>query len=219
MPDREAQLTEASVFLLDRGKDYFDQAHIWRLAQWGVSPAHIGTCVLIPAAWEWHDPLSLIANFRHENCPVTRNVSQLRFEIRGYSTLFAKSIAWFSTWPRDAVELEEFADLCQSDQVRTTALLCHQSCCINPHHIIREDRHNHLTRNACVRDAQALRRCGCPIPSHCERHDPPCLLQVPVKNHTILRSGLTLPRMPYSPSSRLVVSSSPSLDEHAVYHP
>ena len=61
----------AVEWLTHAGKLQFDGHLATLLSQWGIKPAHKGTCVLLPADWVALDPLKLAQLFKAEECPRT----------------------------------------------------------------------------------------------------------------------------------------------------
>lgn len=59
--------------------------------------------------------------------------------------------------------------------------LCHHGLCILPSHLVYEDGTTNLERKSCYTAALNLRSYGAPIPEHCYKHQPPCLLQVQIR--------------------------------------
>ena len=95
-----------------------------------------------------------------------------------------------------------------------TCVLCPQEwSSLEPIHIIHatyEPAHNNHDRKNCSTEAQSLRQQGLSIAERCDKHDPPCLMQVssPVG---IENSGpLILPSTLHCPLSKLTAFNSPT---------
>ena len=155
-------------------KKFFEDHHNHRLAEWGVKPTHKGTCVLVPEDWKNLDPMNLLDLFDLDNCP-TAQTTRLRYQYGDHCTSYARALAWFSQWPRSGLELDNLMGSCHY-QPMDASHTCHHSTCIN--HVTYEATHINHSRKTCCEMAKKLRREKREISEHCDKHDPPCLLQV-----------------------------------------
>ena len=89
----------------------------------------------------------------------------------------ARSIAWFGTWPRSGIELDNFLECGPFDRMDGSHL-CHHGLCVNPNHIVYEPSYVNQDRARCYDLALALRRDCAKVPPSCAKHSPPCMLQV-----------------------------------------
>jgi len=94
---------------------------------------------------------------------------------------FARAIAWFLTdWPRRAAELDQLLSGQSIDlpwEEMHGSHRCHHGLCINPNHILWDPKFTNFEKNGCYTAAQKLRQYQ-HLPAECNKHDPPCLLQV-----------------------------------------
>lgn len=60
-------------WLLAKSRDAFAEHYRQTLAQWGFSPDHDGTCILLPAAWQDVDPQELIDNITTQDMPTSES--------------------------------------------------------------------------------------------------------------------------------------------------
>jgi len=69
----QSQISHAQIkhlaLMTGTAKKDFDTIQRKRLAAWGVTPAHKGTCVLVPREWGTAKPLELLKTFSYESCP------------------------------------------------------------------------------------------------------------------------------------------------------
>jgi len=155
-------------------KSTFDRFYERLLASWGVSSQHKGTCILCPEAWRRSDPLDLMALFSKENYP-SPTTTRAFYSHLAYGTTLARAAAWFNTWPRTGVELDNFIG-CGPYKPMDASHLCHHDHCII--HLTYEPTNINQDRKDCRRRAQFLRQQKRDVPEHCTQHDPPCMLQV-----------------------------------------
>ncbi|KAL2414206.1 hypothetical protein ABEF95_004071 [Exophiala dermatitidis] len=178
-----------------------------RLAGWGIGPAHVESCVLVPEAWKRRFPSDLLEDSRYlsldedivESGRMTRTYGDM-------TVLWARAAAWFSVWPRRGVDLDVFAGAGIDNGYGKMhgSHRCHQGLCILPSHICFERDFLNLYRNSCKAFARQLRRYNMEIPVHCLAHKPPCLLQRAALTATeavhiqfsVLREAKNLPEVP-----------------------
>lgn len=91
----------------------------------------------------------------------------------------ARASAWFSEdkWPRTGIELDNFMEI-GPFQRHDGSHRCSQGFCIVPSHATFDTIDENEGRAGCADEAQGLRKQNKPIPRHCDRHNPPCFLQV-----------------------------------------
>jgi hypothetical protein len=91
-------------------------------------------------------------------------------------TSLSRAIAWFADqdWPRNGLELDNFLGS-GPYKPRQGSHLCHKHLCLI--HVSFETAEDNKDRKECHLRAQFLRQEGLPVPKHCSKHDPPCLMQ------------------------------------------
>lgn len=171
--DGEPQI-KAVEWLISKARRTFEETYTALLASWGVQRHHRGTCLLVAGDWHALDPLVLMDYFSAEKCPAT-NATRLAYRYADHNTTFARTVAWFSEWPRHGIELDNFIS-CGPFKAKDASHLCHHDQCVV--HIVYEGADKNQDRKQCHEAAQFLRTERRPIPAACELHDPPCLLQV-----------------------------------------
>ena len=166
--------SKALEWLALSAKGDFDDEHIYRLAQWGVKKSHTGTCVLISKDWKNIDPMDLIDLF---DLQASSQATRLRYQYADHCTAYARALAWFSQWPRTGLQLDNFLGNGPYKPMDASHNCHHDTCII---HITYEAAHINHSRKACCDFARKLRREGKEeeLPEQCDKHDPPCLLQV-----------------------------------------
>lgn len=180
---------KAVDWLRGTARDAFLESHKARLAQWGLTPEHEGTCLLVGADWDSLDPMEILNTFLVDDCPRSEDTERrLKFNLFDHSPLYGRAIAWFlGRWPRRGVDLDQF--LSGQDgpwQQLHGSHRCHHGYCIIANHLLYEDKERNFFRNTCKFGARKLRiyskvfRSILPnfqLPKYCIEHDPPCLLQ------------------------------------------
>lgn len=139
-----------------------------------MNRAYHGTCVLVPETWKNLDPMLLVQLFDLENCPNAQS-KRLRYQYADHCTTFARSLAWFTEWPRSGAQLDNFVGD-GGYQPLDASHTCHQNSCIV--HITFDPAHINHDRKACCHLARRLRSEGGEILKHCDVHSPPCLMQL-----------------------------------------
>ena len=148
-------------------KSLFDQAYRTRLAEWGASLSHNSTCILIPEERKGLDPISLVAIFDLENCPTAAS-TRLRYRHADRVTSFARA-------SRSGLQWDNFFGS-GPFQPMDASHTCHHNNCII--HLVFEAPPINHDRKECHDLAIKLRSEKKEIPHHCEKPDPPCLMQV-----------------------------------------
>ena len=170
---------EGIDWLQESAKTKFDETYSALLARWGVKPAHKGTCVLLSRDTKTLEPMELIQfleegkfNLQESNM---NGSGRLNYQYSDHRTNFGRALAWFSEWPRRAIDLCNFIG-CGPYSPMEASHLCHHDYCIV--HVIYEEACINQDRNACRKAARVLRQNREEVPEHCTRHFPPCLMQV-----------------------------------------
>ncbi|KAL8890476.1 MAG: hypothetical protein Q9215_002388 [Flavoplaca cf. flavocitrina] len=162
-----------------QSKQRFEEVLSPILERWGVGVQHWGTCVLIPEAWRFLEPIELVALLSTDvNLPLAlAQGSRACYSYDDHATSFARAKAWYSTWPRRGCDLDNFVGTEGQDDYKPmdASHLCHHKHCII--HIVYEAADVNQDRARCQERAQFLRRERRAIPDHCTQHQPPCLLQ------------------------------------------
>jgi len=185
VPTYEVKLSKKHNYQQQRGldwlrrstKDAFDIAHANLLTRWGgVKVSHEGTCVLCPGDWQFLKPSSL-RHFEDVSALPSRHSDRLMFQYGDHTTTFLRALAWFGdqTWPRNGIELDNFLS-CGPYKPMDASHLCHHDHCLV--HVVYESTDINQTRKSCHQQARDLRASGLDIPGVCDKHSPPCLLQV-----------------------------------------
>lgn len=170
-----------------------------RLNSWGLSADGRGTCILVPAEWANVRPQEIMDDFRMDSWPNdeahTKRLASRPdpllingtdcaqwLHIADHTATWARACGWFSAWPdhpRRGIDLDQFvAGPRGVFPEMHGSHLCHHGLCIQPGHIVYEDRITNLSRNSCHTAAKTMRGYHNSVPEHCSKHDPPCLLQV-----------------------------------------
>ena len=120
----------------------------------------------------------LLRLFDGHNYPV--HDTRPTFKFLDYTTLFARAAAWFAdkSWPRRGVDLDGFLDG-GPWQPMDAFYTCHYEHCLT--HIVYEASYVNHSREQCARDAHFQRGERQAVSPHCQKHKPPCLLQVPLR--------------------------------------
>ena len=172
---------KALEWLTASGKDRFDEKRAFLLSQWGVKKTHKGTCVLCPEDWSSLEPVRVMDLFDADKCP-TAGSGRLSYQYSDHATAFVRAVAWFEDkkWPRTGAELDNFLGAGPFKPMDASHLCHHDDCII---HITYEPAHINQDRKTCCMEAQSLRQQGLFIPEYCDKHDPPCLMQVSSPAH------------------------------------
>lgn len=160
---------KGSEWLCPAAKKTFDHEHVRRLAEWGVTQGHSGTCILVPEDWRSLDPMQLVDLFDLDNCPLAQ-VSRLRYQYADHSTSYVRARAWFAQWPRSGASLDNLMGNGDCQPVDASHTCHHDSCII---HVTLEPAHVNHERKACCEGARKLRRARQEVPEYCGIHDPP----------------------------------------------
>ena len=170
---------EGIDWLQESAKTKFDETYSALLARWGVKPAHKGTCVLLSRDTKTLKSMELIQflekgkfNLQESNM---NGSGRLNYQYSDHRTNFGRALAWFSEWPRRAIDLDNFIG-CGPFDAMEASHLCHHDYCIV--HVIYEEAYKNQDRNVCRQAARILRQNREELPEHCTRHFPPCLMQV-----------------------------------------
>ncbi|KAL8838301.1 MAG: hypothetical protein Q9170_002199 [Blastenia crenularia] len=174
MSTKDPEQPRAHEWRSKLAKKTFDMELDYRLAQWGVNKSHQGTCVLVPEDWRSLDPMTLMGLFDLENCP-SAQAPRLRYQYDDHCTAFARALAWFSTWPRSGLNLDNFVGGGEHAPMDASHICHHDSCIV---HVTYEPAHINHDRKACCQKSRRMRGEGKEVPEHCREHSPPCLLQV-----------------------------------------
>ncbi|RYP13475.1 hypothetical protein DL765_006888 [Monosporascus sp. GIB2] len=148
------------------------------LRRWGLAPSHVGTCVIWPRDWSNLDVGAIIDRLTHQSCPLVDS-ERAMFRYSDHQTNVARAAAWFSDsqWPRSGIQLDNLLE-CGPFQRMDASHLCHTPLCINPSHIIFESSDENQSRRDCQERARFLRAEGRDLPQRCDKHIPPCMMQV-----------------------------------------
>ncbi|KAL9033638.1 MAG: hypothetical protein Q9180_005841, partial [Flavoplaca navasiana] len=181
VPEYEVKVSRTSLgpevryakWLLSEGKTAFDSVKAAVYGAWGVGPDHDGSCILVTEGWKRLDPAILAETFTIENYP-NKEATRMGYRYDGYSTTFARALAFFRTWPRRGVDLDSFNG---SDgwSPMEASHQCHHGHCVV--HAVLEAADINQERKQCHEQARLLRTEGRRIPATCQLHDPPCLMQ------------------------------------------
>lgn len=146
------------------------------LAQWGVKADHRGTCVLLPEDWKALNPEDLMAVFKNHK-PPTGGSSRAWYAYSDHATSMARAHGWYEDChrPRTGVELDNFLG-CGPYKPIDGSHLCHHEHCII--HVVHESAAVNVDRWNCCLEARFLRQDGRQVLEHCEKHSPPCMMQV-----------------------------------------
>ena len=161
-------------WLTGKAKTVFDERYETLLSSWGVKPGYQDTCIHVPDEWRLADPREIHARLGQQALPTSES-SRAFYSYSDHTTTLARAKAWFSQWPRTGVQLDNFLD-CGPFQAMDASHLCHHDHCII--HVIYEAAHTNIDRCECQRTAKRLRQEGKDVPEHCDKHEPPCLMQV-----------------------------------------
>lgn len=165
---------KALEWLGSPAKGLFDDTYGAILSRWGVQREHTGTCVLVPEAWSSLDPTLLMRLFSPEKCP-TIDFARLAYRYADHTSTFARALTWFQQWPRRGIDLDNFLGYGPFTPIDASHL-CHHNHCIV--HIAYEGSHVNQDRRQCIEQARSLRTNRMAVPANCDKHQPPCLLQV-----------------------------------------
>lgn len=126
--------------------------------------------------------MDVIGVFDLENRP-SEKVRCLKYHYAHHATTFARALVWFTQgiWPRSSLHLDNFMGY-GPYQLMNASHTCHHDWCIL--HVTYEPVYINIDRKVCCESSRRMRREGREIPKHCDKHSPPCLLQVCV---TLLR--------------------------------
>ncbi|KAL8840124.1 MAG: hypothetical protein Q9170_001472 [Blastenia crenularia] len=157
------------------GKLHFEAADSTILERWGLTSRHRGTCLLIAEAWRFLPPLDLVdlLSTKADLCLILDQTPRAWYSYEDHATTLARAKAWYSTWPRSGLELDNFLG-CGPYKPMDASHLCHQGLCIV--HIFYEAADVNQDRVRCQERARFLRREGRAIPEQCSEHQPPCLM-------------------------------------------
>ncbi|KAF2963283.1 hypothetical protein GQX73_g10294 [Xylaria multiplex] len=152
------------------------ERHVTRLmASWGVKVTHSGTCIVWPRDWKALEPQVIACLLEFENCPLIDSDRSV-YAFDDHTTTAARAIAWFGSWPRTGIELDNFIETGPYRR-NDGSHRCHNPLCLNPSHIVFEPTWYNLHRQQCQKEACFLRSEGRDVPPHCGLHSPPCLMQ------------------------------------------
>ncbi|KAI1327666.1 hypothetical protein F5Y16DRAFT_420725 [Xylariaceae sp. FL0255] len=158
------------------GADKFEEHLCKILASWGVTPAYTSNCLLISADWANLDPAKIMSLFSFQSCP-SKTTPLPPYRYANHQTSLARAIAWFSKWPRNGVELDNFTGAGPFKKMHASHR-CHQANCIIPAHIVYEPGEVNEGRKRCHTKAIFLRSYGLEVPELCAEHSPPCMLKL-----------------------------------------
>ena len=161
-------------WLTSDAKKVFEERYAAILSGWGVKPDYEDTCIVVPADWCRANPRDLYTHANERELP-TMESPRAVYTYSDHTTSLARTKAWFSQWPRRGVELDNFLE-CGPFSPMDASHRCHQKHCII--HLVLEGAHTNVDRCDCQILARFLRREGREVPEHCDKHNPPCLLQV-----------------------------------------
>ena len=208
---------QALDWLTACGKNKFDEKLAALLSQWGVKETYQGTCVLCPQEWSSLEPIHIMDLFDAEKCPFAGS-GRLTYQYSDHATSFVRAAVWFRDehWPRKGVELDNFLGGGPFKPMDASHLCHHDACII---HTTYEPAHINQDRKNCSIEAQSLRQQGLSVAERCDKHNPPCLMQVssPVdlrnSGPLIVRSTL------HCPLSKLTAFNSPTCAKPKAYRP
>ncbi|KAI4118688.1 MAG: hypothetical protein LQ345_001299 [Seirophora villosa] len=174
---RRDPLQQRGVEWLTRpAKLHFHTADSTILERWGLTSGHRGTCLLIAEGWRFLPPLELVdlLSTKTDLSLILDQAPRAWYSYGDHATTHARGKAWFSTWPRSGLELDNFLG-CGPYKPMDASHLCHQGLCIV--HVVYETAEVNQDRARCQTRARFLRGEGRPIPERCTEHTPPCLMQ------------------------------------------
>lgn len=211
---------QALDWLKAYGKDRFDEKLAALLSQWGVKETHEGTCVLCPQAWSSLEPIHIMDLFDADKCPAAGS-GRLTYQYSDHATAFVRAKVWFQDghWPRKGVELDNFLGAGPFKPMDASHLCHHDDCII---HATYEPAYINHDRRNCSIEAQSLRQQGLSVAERCDKHDPPCLMQVSSPadlRNSKLPTPLIVPSTLHCPLSRLTAFNSPPCAKPKGYRP
>lgn len=167
---------KALDWLTASGKDKFDAKLASLLAQWGVKETHKGTCILCPEDWSSLDPVHIMDLFDADKCPIAGS-KQLSYQYSDHASAFQRAVAWFQDkqWPRNGIELDNFVGDGLFKPMDVSHLCHHDDWII---HITYKPAHVNQDWKSCCIEAQSLCQQRLPVLECCDKHNPPCLMQV-----------------------------------------
>ncbi|KAI4237104.1 MAG: hypothetical protein LQ349_002109 [Xanthoria aureola] len=164
MPDQP----KALKWLYEAAKLHFFADYEALLASWGLTLQHKGTCLLVPEAWRFSNPLHLMALFSIDSVPPPDS-PRAWYSYADHATSLARAKVFFEKVQRKGEDLDIFLgypDLPAMD----ASHLCHQEYCVI--HLVYELAHINQDRNNCLKRAKFLRSQNMPIPEGCTAHNP-----------------------------------------------
>ncbi|KAL9042298.1 MAG: hypothetical protein Q9180_000694 [Flavoplaca navasiana] len=164
---------KALGWLYRSAQDHFFADYLALLAAWGVTARYRGTCVLVPEAWRFANPLHLMALFSVDSVPPPGS-PRAWFSHADHATSLARAKLWFDKPNRKGGDLDIFLGYPHLPAMDASHL-CHQEHCIV--HLVYEPADVNQSRNDCLKRAKFLRSQRLPVPEECTAHDPPCMMQ------------------------------------------
>ncbi|KAL8649549.1 MAG: hypothetical protein Q9226_005533 [Calogaya cf. arnoldii] len=164
---------KALLWLYLAAKLHFFADYEALLAAWGLTLRHSGTCLLIPEAWRFANPLHLMALFSVDSVP-RPDSPRAWFSYADHATSLARAKVFFEKLQRKGEDLDVFLGY-PGLPAMDASHLCHQEHCVI--HLVYEPAHINQDRNNCLERAKFLRSQNLPVPEGCTAHDPPCMMQ------------------------------------------
>lgn len=185
------------------GRDRFLSQRDQLLSSWGVTAHHQQSCVMVPVDWAYLNPANLLETISNSEFPAA-NATRLRFSMADHATSWARASAWFSDWPHNGIEFDNFMGNGPFMPMEGSHL-CHRGPCVNPNHVVYESSAENASRKLCYYDAQEARLHAAyqEMPTYCQKHEPPCDLLLASLTHieacwiqiAVLRESLQLPAL------------------------